>query len=130
MTVSWQRLNQSSRNLACLRILPISTLSIVKKFNFLTSKMADGRCPGMSGGRYTRSQSDLAADSTGTVQMPIGYARSGAHWRNLANTTEPFVFGCGLISNYFGHLLEIRMFNCGYGSDDQCASSCDLSNCC
>jgi len=30
------------------------------------------------------------------------------HWRNLANTTEPFVFvGDAALSNYFDHLLAM-----------------------
>jgi len=31
----------------------------------------------------------------------------GAHWRNLANTIEPFVRGgeAAFLSNYFDHLL-------------------------
>jgi len=32
--------------------------------------------------------------------------RWSAHWCHLANTTDPSMYdGCGLLSNYFGHLL-------------------------
>jgi len=42
-----------------------------------------------------------------------------AYWRRLANTTEPFV--CGLMSNFFNHLLllgriavvSLRTYRCG-----------------
>jgi len=35
----------------------------------------------------------------------------GAHWRHLKNTTEPFVWRwCGLMSNYFDHLLDYCYF--------------------
>jgi len=37
--------------------------------------------------------SDSAGGRTSTVQMPIGCTRYGAHWRHLANTTEPSVCG-------------------------------------
>jgi len=35
------------------------------------------------------------------------YIRWGAHWRHLANTTEPFMCGsdAAFLSNYLDHLL-------------------------
>jgi len=48
-------------------------------------------CRGMSGGRYT--QSDSAGGRTGTVRMPIGCTGLGAHWRHLANAIK--LSACG-----------------------------------
>jgi len=48
-------------------------------------------CPDMADRWYT--QSDSAGGSTGMVRMPIGCTSCGAHWRNLANTSEPSVCG-------------------------------------
>ena len=44
----------------------------------------------MSGDRYTPSDSAWGRTGTGTVRMPTGCTRWGAHWRHLANKTEPF----------------------------------------
>jgi len=72
---------------------------------FLKTKMAHGRCPGTSGGRYT--QSDSAGDRTGTLRMSIGIMYIGVSWRKRLNrlcaaTMRPYVKwnGCTLIDRH------------------------------
>jgi len=45
--------------------------------------------PGMSGGRYT--QSDSAEAEPVRCICQLGCTRWGSHWRHLANTIEPYV---------------------------------------
>ena len=72
-------------------------------------------CSDVSGGRY--SQSDSAGGSTGTVRMLIGCTRWGAHWRNLANTIEPFmcdsdeVFLSNNFDHWSKHMVKVLSFN-------------------
>jgi len=65
--------------------------------------------PDMCGGRYTQSDSALTA----SVQFGCRYVWCTAHWRNLANTTEPFRERrwCGLVSNFSDHLLNFQCFH-------------------
>ena len=71
--------------------------------NFEDEKALPRTCWLMSNSWHT--ESDSAGTSTGTLQMPIGCTRWGAHWRNMLNVIQLFVDG-GLISNYFHHLLN------------------------
>ena len=63
----------------------------------------------------------LSAKTAEPIEMPFGMWTQvgprkhalvgGAHWRKLANTTEPLMWGgdAAFSSNYFDHLLLARL---------------------
>ena len=65
--------------------------------------------PDMSCGRYT--QSDSAGGSTGTVRIPIGCTRLGCTLAppGECDGTVRVRRRCGLMSNYFDHLLLLLL---------------------
>ena len=57
--------------------------------------------------RQTADIADTLHLRTLPWQPFFGFLCMGAHWRHLANMTEPSMFGgdAALMSNYFDHLL-------------------------